>query len=351
MSTRRDPRSKHNGHVRNASLFSAEKSVTPHRPLRSRVASTPCATSSAAFASRRLSLSVLVNSANNLTSPVTTRGEMNSSRFRSSSVKPSRAVDQQHHAVRFRRTSRYCAITAAIVASLCAPRPRSHSQVESAKNASGLEPRSQLEQIDVLGAARRFRCKGQALLLRQRVDRRRFASIGAADEGNFRQFDCGQLVKLACGRQRSVRCAPMPARLFVLRCRYRCGAVDGPRLVRSSDDAQSRHCKIAGFAPKKLTRLRHAHEVLCFLSAWPVDGRHVGVRGRCPGCREARSGPRPGHRDAGLRRLPHHRWISRQPGEPDPAGPASRIHRQATRRVQDRQARQPDHEGIRSGTE
>ena len=45
-------------------------------------------------------------------------------------------------------------------------------------------------------------------------------------------------------------------------------------------------------------------------------------------------------------RLPHHRRLARQPGQPDPAGPAPGVPGQAAGRVQDRQARQPDHEGL-----
>ena len=50
--------------------------------------------------------------------------------------------------------------------------------------------------IDMLGAARGFRGKGQFFLVAQDVDRGRFAGVGAAGEGYFRDLCIWQIAQM-----------------------------------------------------------------------------------------------------------------------------------------------------------
>ena len=72
----------------------------------------------------------------------------------------------------------------------------------------GLAPAAQGEQIDVLGAPRRFGSEGQAVLLRQRIDGRGLARVGAAHEGDFRHLQRGQLVQLGGRGEKTRRVQP-----------------------------------------------------------------------------------------------------------------------------------------------
>ena len=56
----------------------------------------------------------------------------------------------------------------------------------------------QLEKIDVLGAAGRFRHEGQPHMVAQRVDGAGFAGVAAADKGDFRRR-VGQTVQIVGG--------------------------------------------------------------------------------------------------------------------------------------------------------
>ena len=68
----------------------------------------------------------------------------------------------------------------------------------------GCVGRAQLEQVDVLGAARGLGRERQAPVLGQRVDRGGLAGVAAAHEGDLRPFAGGQLIQTA-GRGQKTR--------------------------------------------------------------------------------------------------------------------------------------------------
>ena len=110
--------------------------------------------------------------------------------------------------------------------------------------------RAQLEQVDVLRAARRLRREGEPLLLRQRVDRGRLAGVGAADEGDLGQLGGGQLVELAGGREEARGVGP-GERLSRFGGGARAVVAGGLESVMEAPKAVI--VKSPGFAPKKPT--------------------------------------------------------------------------------------------------
>jgi len=57
------------------------------------------------------------------------------------------------------------------------------------------------EVVDVLGASRRFRREGEALLVRQDINRRRFARVGATGKGDFGHPGGWEITQLVDGRE------------------------------------------------------------------------------------------------------------------------------------------------------
>ena len=143
----------------------------------------------------RLSLSALVSSTSSLTEPLATRGATNSSSLLVELGEAEARIDQQHDAAKA-APHREVLGHHLLPAQLGAARDRGVAVAgQVGEQRVGRDLRAELEQVDVLRAARRLRGEGEALLLRQRIDRGRLAGIGAADEG-----DLGQLGRRAAGR-------------------------------------------------------------------------------------------------------------------------------------------------------
>ena len=160
--------------------------------------STSCAAASAAPVSRRFSLSALVSRTSSLTEPLASarRDELEQLAVDLGEAEP--RVDQHDdraQAAPHGEVLGHHLLPAQLGVALDR-RVAVAGQVGEER--IGRELRAELEQVDVLGAARRLRGEREALLLRQDVDRRRLAGIRAADEG-----DLGQLGRRAARRARS----------------------------------------------------------------------------------------------------------------------------------------------------
>ena len=305
---------------------------------------------SAAAASRRLSLSALVSSTSSLTEPLPTRGATKLEQLAVEVGEAEARIDHQHDrrsGCAAPRGSRPSPAASAAWRRARPPRSRSRAGRRRARRRASFGPSSNRLMCCVRpgvfeAKARRFCCVSD-------VDRGRLAGVGAADEGDLRQLGRRQLVELAGGGEKARGVRPGERALFARRPR-RCrvpvaAAAVGMEVFCRPSGAQSRHCKIAGFCTRNSPHAMKPVASFALRRCAAGFARRRRARRRARRARQARSGQGPGDLDRGLRRLPHQRRLARQPGQPDPAGPAPGVPRQAAHRVQVRQARQPDHEG------
>ena len=238
-------------HRRRRSASRPRTAPCRHRPRPSSFAEHRLrAAASAAVASPRLSLSALVSSTSSLTEPLLTRGAMNSTSCRSRSVKPRRESTISTTPARLRRTLEVVGHHL-LPAQLRVARDRGVAIAwQVGEKRVGSQLRAELEEVDVLRAPRRLRREGEALLLRQRVDRGRLAGVGAADEGDLRQLGRGSWSSwLAVVRKRAV--CVQRERAFFLRRASSDGTPRGgdSRLFWSAiEDLKAMIVKSPGFA-------------------------------------------------------------------------------------------------------